>query len=292
MSTWDVIGTHRCRLGEGPVWDAAHGCLWMVDIADREILRHVPGTDTLDRWAVGEKVGAVWPAADGGLVGAAERGFVRWEPGGEVTEFAFPAGEPEGNRFNDGAVDAAGRFWAGSMEDAEEQVAGSWYRLDPDGTCRRMLDGGVRAERHLLESDGSVLYLADSPRHEITAYDYDLATGEASSPRSFATVADAYPDGATTDAEGYVWCAHWDGWRVVRYAPDGHIDRVVELPGAATRRSRRSADQTSSTMYVTSAYDRLTVAEHEAQPLAGALFALDVGVCGAPVPTFGSPRSA
>ena len=87
------------------------------------------------------------------------------------------------------------------------------------------------------------------------------------------------------DAEGYLWNAHWGAWRVVRYAPDGTIDRIVELP----------VDQPSScafggpdlkTLFITSAREDLSEVALANQPLAGGLFSIEVDAPGLPIPRF------
>ena len=93
------------------------------------------------------------------------------------------------------------------------------------------------------------------------------------------------PDGSTIDAEGYMWNAQWDGWRLVRYAPDGQVDRVVDLP-VQKPTSVMFGGPDLSTLYVTTAIWDLDGAALAAQPLAGSLLAVDVGVCGLPETRF------
>ena len=72
---------------------------------------------------------------------------------------------------------------------------------------------------------------------------------------------------------------------MVRYAPDGTTNRVVELPiQKPTSCMFGGADL--RTLYLTSAVWDLTPEQQRQQPNAGGLFALDVGVAGIPEPRF------
>ena len=134
--------------------------------------------------------------------------------------------------------------------------------------------------------DGSTMYWADSPQRQILAFPYDPATGTPGEPRIFAEItAPAVPDGATVDAEGYLWSAQYNGSRVVRYAPDGSVDRVITLP--ATQITSCAFGGTNlSTLFITSATQNLSADVLATQPLAGALFVVDVGVKGVREPRY------
>jgi sugar lactone lactonase YvrE len=129
--------------------------------------------------------------------------------------------------------------------------------------------------------DDRVMYYTDSLRHAIWAYDFDLETGEIDGRRPFARVPDdaGVPDGLCVDAEGFVWRAHWGGWRVTRYAPDGRIDRVIELP-AAQITCPVFGGPNLDVHYVSSAANGLTGADFAKAPDGGGLFTLDAGVRG------------
>jgi len=135
--------------------------------------------------------------------------------------------------------------------------------------------------------DGGTLYVTDMFRRRILAYDYDLATGAVSGRRVFATIPEdaGLPDGLVVDAEGGVWSAHWGGWRVTRYAPDGAVEREIRLPVAnitCMGFGGRGLDE----LYITTAWFLLSAAERTAQPQAGDLFRVKVGIRGIPEPCF------
>jgi sugar lactone lactonase YvrE len=258
--------------------------LWWVDIKRDELHSLDVGTGATQTRACPATLSAVWPMDGDALMCAARRGFATWDlTSGEFTYIAEPEPHEPGNRFNDAVADPAGRFWAGSMDDAEQRASGALYRLDHDGLCTRLFDGLNTPNSLSWSPDGTVMYFTDSRQREIVTFEFDAGSGTLGERRHFASVSNASPDGSTVDEDGCLWNAEWGGWRVVRYRPDGEIDRVVELPVARpTKPAFGGADL--SILYVTSARKGLSDSDLARQPLAGSLFALDVGVCGTPLP--------
>jgi sugar lactone lactonase YvrE len=130
------------------------------------------------------------------------------------------------------------------------------------------------------------MYYTDSPRRLIWAYDYEPDTGTMANEGVFARIPDdaGVPDGLCVDAEGFVWSAHWGGWRLTRYAPDGRIDRVLEMP-VPQPSSCAFGGPDLATLYVTSAAIGMSEADLAKAP-GGGLFAVDVGVRGLPTSRF------
>jgi sugar lactone lactonase YvrE len=165
--------------------------------------------------------------------------------------------------------------------------SGSLYRYDPDGTLHRQFGGIGVSNGVSFSPDGTTLYFWDSPTRRLQAFDLDTATGAIGPGRLFAEVAEpGVPDGAVTDAEGYLWVAHFDGARVTRFTPDGQIERVIKLPVPRPTACCFGGDGLD-TLYITSA--RLDLNEDQLRrfPLSGGLFALRPGVHGLPEPMFG-----
>jgi sugar lactone lactonase YvrE len=220
---------HRCDLAEGPVWDAGRGALWWVDIPKGHVHRLAPATDDLATLELGTMVGAVALREGGGLVAAVADGFLLLRESGEV-ERRIPVAEPAGNRFNDGKVDAHGRFWAGTMALDETPGRGALYRLDPDGSVTRLLDGVGLSNGVDWSLDGRTLYYVDSLTHRVDAFDFDPVPGGISNRRTLVDLADSVPDGLTVDAEGCLWVAVYGRWKVCRYSSEGELVSELELP--------------------------------------------------------------
>jgi len=220
-------------LGEGVLWDVETQSLWWTDIEERSLYRYDWNRRILDRHATPERLGSFgFIQGSGRLIAAFESGFSFFDPSSGATDWlARPEVGRPGLRFNDGRVDRQGRFWAGSMAESEAAAGqGSLYRLDGNGRVSRQETGITISNSICWSPDGSVFYFADTPRRTIWHYACD-AGGAISNRRVFAeTPPGAFPDGATVDAEGFIWCAHWGAGQVVRYAPDGRIDRRLEVP--------------------------------------------------------------
>jgi sugar lactone lactonase YvrE len=189
-------------------------------------------------------------------------------------------------RFNDGKCDRQGRFWAGTMNDVVREPSGTLYRLDPQRGCVAQFNG-LRTPNSLAWSpDGRTMYFADSRSQVIQAYPFDTGSGEIGTPRVFFSVdPPAIPDGATVDADGCLWSALYGGGRVVRITPDGRVDRTIEVPVAQVT-SCHFAGPDLDVLVITTAKQRMTPEQLAQQPLAGALFAVDVGVRGLPEPRY------
>lgn len=275
-------------LGESPVWDEERQRLLFVDIKRPAI--HSWGLDGACRsYSMPSEVGCIVLRQSGGLVAALRSGlaFVTLEPTLSVEIFSAIDTDLPGNRPNDGKCDPAGRLWLASMDDAEQEASGRIWRITPDRQAACMEQGFVVGNGMWWSRDGSLMYFTDSANRTIFSYQFDMATGGLGERRCFATVpSDAgYPDGLTVDAEGYVWSAHWDGWRITRYRPDGRIDRVVSMP-VPRPSSLTFGGEKYDRLYVTSASIGLSADALAKAPLSGALFELDVGVKGHPEPRF------
>jgi sugar lactone lactonase YvrE len=213
---------------------------------------------------------------------ATDVGLVTFDPASRQLQTVQPMEFGPGFRTNDGKIDPAGRFWWSTMDDNDGERPGAIHRTGPGSATARVIEGVHIANAMAFSADGQSLYLADSKLQTIFVHD----TADLSNRQVFArTDGEAAPDGAAIDAEGYLWNAEWGGWRIVRYAPDGAIDRVVETP-VAQPTSCAFGGPELGTLYVTSAWDGLSDAARAMQPEAGGLFALEPGVRGLALPAF------
>lgn len=278
----------RDILGEGPVWCAETATLYWVDIRAPAVHSLRPEEDERRSWRMPDLVGSLALRRGGGLLVALRGGLSLFDPATRAfTEIAAPERDREGHRFNDGKCDSRGRFWVGTMHDAAPSPVGSLYCLEPDGTCTARLAGIAIPNSLAWSPDGRVMYFADTAADTIFAFDFDPGTGRLGRRRVFARTGDGpgSPDGSTVDAEGFLWNAEYGGSRLVRYAPDGRIDRVVALPvSRPTCCAFGGADL--RTLFVTTASEGLAPEELDREPWAGRLLALDVGVRGLPAHEF------
>ena len=259
--------TARYVFGEGLRWDGAQ-VLWVDLMAGR--LQRAP-LDRLEEPVVaevGRPLGAVSPATSGGLVLAAGQGLAHRAEDGTLTELASL--EPGTHRMNDAACDPAGRFWAGSMAYDERESGGSLYRLELDGTVTVVRRGVSIANGPAWSPDGRTMYLDDSGRSVLLAYDVDPASGDLSRERVLVEFAEGAGDGLTVDDEGHLWVAVFGGSAVHRYDPAGRLVATVPLPASQVT----SCCLAEGRLLVTTAAKGM---EHP-EPDAGRLFAAEVGM--------------
>ena len=269
--------------GESPVWDEKRARLYWVDIPGQKIHRFDPATGTDEVWPTPEPVGALGLRERGGLVLALKSGFYFFDlASGKASPVAL-IDEPDSNRLNDGRVDPAGRFWAGSMNERGRGKIAALYCLNHDLTCEKKIGGIALSNTLCWSPDGRVMYHADTLERKISAWDFDAATGAIGNQRLFIDVppGEGVPDGATVDAEAYLWVAHWGTGHLNRYNPSGKLVRTIQLP-VTNITCPAFGGAGLDILYVTSATAALNAAQRAAQPQAGGLFAIEAGVRGLP----------
>ena len=277
-------------IGEGPRWNAAEQRLYWVDfIENQNIHSWHPATQELRTYPTEAPVTALGFRRSGDLVVATGGQIATYSLAGHKLSSFTCLDDRPGMRLNDGAVDADGRFWVGSMHsEKQDEPHGSLYRFDADGSVHKM-DSGFTVSNGLGWSpDRRTFYFIDTFRRVIYAYDFSAAAGTIGNRRVFARTAesDGYPDGLAVDAEGHVLVAFWGGWKVVRYDPDGKQEREIRFPVAnptACAFGGRDLDE----LYVTTARLALKADELANQPLAGDLFRVRLNIQGQEEPLFG-----
>lgn len=276
-------------LGEVPRWHATENSLYWIDALKPAVHRYDPASGALESWTPPEKLGSFAPCANGGLIIAGRNGFALYDPrSGSFERISDPENKAEENILNDGRCDPRGRFWAGSMTKTMKGATGRLYRVDRGRT--ETCEDNIWVSNGIAWSpDGATMYFADSHLHTIFAYAYDLASGKLGKRRVFADLNDTagVPDGASCDAEGYLWSAMFDSGRIARYAPNGRLDGTVPVP-VSRPTAVTFGGPDLRTMYVTTARFRLSPEKLAAEAYAGGLLALDVGVAGLPEPMYQS----
>lgn len=272
----DVRAVH----GEGPVWVASEAALYWVNISGRRIYR-LDESGNVTEWDTPMRVGAIAPRASGGFIAATDRGFARIDlDSNRFDVLVHPEEHLPGNRFNDGKVDRAGRFWAGTMDDGEREATGSLYRLDRDGRWARLDEGYQVTNGPAFSPDGRRMYHNDSARQ--LTYVFDLDEEGIPSNRQVLirfAASEGYPDGMTVDCEGCLWIAFWDGWCVRRFTADGR--HIADIPLAVQRpTSCAFGGPDLDRLYVTSATIGIDAEALEMQPCAGGLLLVETGVRG------------
>ena len=290
------------HLGEGPVWDVEQGALYWVDgtgrrVGNPSIWRLDPRTGKTRSWSLDHDVGAMALRRDGNAVLALDDGFYFFDFESGALELLHHI-EPEQarSRLNDGKVDRRGRFFAGGMDDKEELTICGLWRLDPDLSVHHVDEGIICSNGPCWSPDDRTFYFADTFQQVMWAYDYDIETGTLANKRDFASTRDdpGFFDGSTVDAEGCVWNALVIGGDLIRYTPDGEVERRIGMP-VKNITSVNFGGENLDEIYVTSMARVSHPATHEhfaaqAKPQfgAGSLFRIrGLGIRGVPEPRFG-----
>lgn len=303
--TWEFVGP-ACNLGESPFWHPVERLLYGVDIAQNLVWRNDVLRGETWFWTLPQEPGCIAPAASGGLVLGLRDGIYRartWE--GPLEPIAlFNHGKH--TRFNDGKVDALGRFWAGTIYEPKDARKADLYCID----CRPDNGNGgkpiVQLKAHnattangLAWSPGSdTVYWADTPRHEIYAWDWEPQANVMRKHRVFHAFPGkpagwqpgqpgygGRPDGAAVDAQGHYWCAMYEGGRVVRLSPAGQVVAEYEIPVACPTMPCFGGPDLK-TLFVTSARKGRPPAELQKYPFSGSALSMRVDVPGLPVNFF------
>jgi L-arabinonolactonase len=285
------------KLGEGCFWDAAAQTLWWLDIIEPSAIHRLHVASGAHRtWQFTEKVTAMARRNDGTLLVGTHTGLTIFNPEtGALTPWRRIDPETPGNRGNDGACDARGRFWFGTMmnnigprgEDLPITAStGKLFRIGPTGDVAVMEQNIGVSNGPCWSPDGRTFYFTDSMAQIIYAYDFDAEAGTISNRRVLNDTKDyGYPDGATVDAHGFIWSARWEGACVLRIDPKGRIDRVVPMPARRVTNVCFGGPKLD-TLYATSSRQGLPTAELRERQLSGGLFCFDPQVTGFEKPAF------
>ena len=276
-------------LGEGPLWHPAEGVLYWVDIEEGDLYRSNRAMTNVTKTHFDTTLGAFCFIKTGGFILATGDGFFVWD-GKEVVPSLLwnPLPDRTEVRLNDGKVDPAGRFWAGSMD--IQLLEGELYRLDPDGSQQTMLHHIGISNGLGWSPDRKSMYYTDSYQGTIFAFDFDVETGSIQNQQPFVQLPhnnrDVVPDGLCVDAEGCLWSAQWNGWQVVRYDPQGKPILTVKVPAQRITSCCFGGDAMDQ-LFITSARTGLTDADMAKQPRAGSVFIVQTETTGQETNFFG-----
>ena len=245
MHTWshiDEVPGIRCTVGESPLWSTAHAAWYWVDIVGRTIWR-LDAAGRIRNWYTSEMVACLGLRQNGCLIAGMESGIFSLVLGAEqLAVETLLVSTPEhtpGMRFNDGRCDRQGRFWSGTMlmENPTARADGKLYRYSQaEGLSAPVIAELVVQNGLGWSPDGRTMYLSDShmSRQLIWAFDYDIDDGVPSHRRLFVDMNQhpGRPDGAAVDSEGCYWICGNDAGCILRFTPDGKLDRRLDVPMA------------------------------------------------------------
>jgi sugar lactone lactonase YvrE len=261
---------------EGPVWLGEAGLLW-VDMLAGDVL-NILADGSIGRRHVGKVAAVIRPRKRGGLVLAAERGFVLDDGDGILRPLPDLLGD--GVRMNEGGCDPDGNFYCGSMSYAQAPGAGAMFKLDPDHNITSIFGDLTISNGLEWSPDGSRAYFVDTATRRIDVFDYDPDNGlRYRRPLVEMPEGIGSPDGLTVDSEGSIWVAMYGGGSVRRYQPDGMFDGLIEV-GPTQVTACTFGGPRLDELFITTSRENLPDGD---QPTAGSVFHFSPGVEGLPI---------
>lgn len=282
-----VLGDFTCTLAEGPLYNEKEDTLCFVDIKEKKIHFFSLDSNELNTHEFQKEIGTFSFTNTNKLIVALSDGLYLYNLKTQDLEFLCnPETHLPNNRFNDGKCDKMGRFFAGTMDNFEEDISGSLYMYSQKKI--------TQVETKLSISNGlgwnknfTKFYLTDSPKRVIYEYDYDLTNATVSNKKIFTVVKeqDGYPDGLCLDKDDNIYSAHWDGFKITKYAPDGKILATISLP-VPNVSSCCFGGKNYDTLFITTAKKGLSQEELAKYPQSGAIFYKKIDTQGLPPSTF------
>lgn len=295
MSTQHALATlavdSRCELGECVLWCERRRALYWTDILSGRLWMHIPETGSTMHCELPQLLGSFALCSDGQLLLGLAKGLFLTDPGGArdtvlaLRHVVDVECDRSDTRINDGRSDRDGNFVFGTKRETEGGEPGSYYQFSFSRGLRRLAMPGAAIPNSICFGlDGRTMYFCDSRNPEILCCDYDPNLAKVSNVRVFAhvDVEGASPDGSIIDAEGHLWNAQWGAGRIVRYRPDGGIERIVTVPvpnPSCCTLAGAAFDQ----LYVSTAREDMDEEALALMPHAGGLYHLPLaGVRGLP----------
>ena len=268
--------------GEGVFWNPSDGRIWWTDIQGRALWSFDPVTTQSTSIPMEDRVCCFAPRAAGGLIVAYSDRVVLFDPETkqETLVTLFEPENPE-TRLNDGRTDRQGRLVVGGMNEVSGKPDSSFISIDGNLKVQTLIDQISCANSICFSPAGNTMFFADTPDREILAFDYEKGRGTLTNKRLHASFKQepGLPDGSCVDAEGGVWNAEWEGHRVVRVAPNGTIDRVIDVP-VWKPTCCAFGGPNLDTLFITSSRLMSDEATLKKEPSAGGLFAVKPGIRG------------
>ena len=276
-------------LGEVPVWSMQQGVLYWLDVLNGSIHCFDPKKKADKIFPLHQIVSSLGLLQDGRLIVTLTDQIALFDTVSQELKIMITVEENmEGNRFNDGKCDRAGRFWCTTKNASLFHLdTAALYRVDANFEVHLMEKNIVTGNGMGWSPDNSLFYLTQTLRHTIFVYDFDLKAGSISNCRPFVRFKpdQGLPDGLTVDAEGFIWVALYGKGEVLRLDPQGNIDRRIQLPAPHVTNCTFGGENLD-TLFITTAQENMNPDQIATYPLSGSLFALQPGIKGLLEPYF------
>ncbi|WP_119080634.1 SMP-30/gluconolactonase/LRE family protein [Chitinophaga alhagiae] len=288
--TASVLCNTECILGEGPIWLPATGKLMWVDIEGKTLYEYDWHSRTTACWQMNNRVTLIVPLhQSNSLLLGMQGGLATFNPVSGCLQWLTDLEKEQAlHRCNDGAADAQGRLWVGTLHMQFKEGAGSLYMLDGHLQLRRQLPEQTIPNGLVWSLDNSRMYFIDSTKRCVRSFLFDVESGGITFEKIAFKIPSVMgsPDGMTIDGEGMLWVAHYGGFGVCRWNPlTGALLEKIGLP-APNVTSCVFGGENMDTLFITTARQEMTEEALRLYPLSGSLFQVRTGVKGLPTAAF------
>lgn len=274
-------------LGEGPTYNEKENSIYWTDIKEFKINSYNLITKKLKTFEFDKEISSFAFTNENKIIGTTNDGYEYLNLETQTFNHIInPEVDLPNNRFNDGKCDLKGRYFAGTMDNFEKDFSGSLYCYDGNKLTKK--ESNLSISNGLgWNMDSSKFYLTDTVRRVIYVYDYDLETSSLTNKKVFVKIKeeDGYPDGLCVDSQNHIWSAHYMGWKITRYRPDGSIDRTIDLP-VPNITCCSFGGKDFKTLFITTAKKDMSKKDLEEAPLSGHTFMLKTDIIGQKVNNF------
>ena len=286
MNTVELLDKCNNILGEGITWSSATNNLYWVDIGNKSKIYTFDFNKNSSEFSeISEIITATSIRSDQELILASNNGINLFDL--KTKSFEKKIGIEDNipnTRSNDGASDALGRFWFGTMQNnfdkngdsipIKENI-GKLYRVDNDNNVTIVEEGFGIPNTFVWSPDNTKFYFTDTLEGNILKFDFDLEAGTLSNKLKFANFSRGHPDGSTVDTDGCIWNCRYGGSCIVRFDPTGQVDQIIEMP-VQNITNCVFGGQDLKTLFVTTARNK----GPNQNDLDGSLFAININYQG------------
>jgi len=241
MNKVELLDDCNNSLGEGITYSSSNNNLYWLDIGNVSKLYSLDlSSNKKEIFELPEIVTATSIKSQNELILATTNGLKLFNTSNKKFESVVNIENQQSlTRSNDGASDALGRFWFGTMQNnfdkngngipLKENI-GKLYKVDTNKKISVIEEDLGIPNTFVWSPDNTNFYFTDTLNGTILSYDFELESGELSNKKNFATFDRGHPDGSTIDTDGCVWNCRWGGSCIVRFTPSGKVDQIIEMP--------------------------------------------------------------
>jgi len=240
MSKVELFKDAKNSLGEGITWSSVDSCIYWLDIKPKSVLYKIDlYSNKLETFDLPEFVTASSIISNNEIALVSNNGVNKFDFNTNSYERIIDVEKDiPTNRSNDGASDAKGRLWFGTMQNNFNQDGSAKSLNAKSGSLYCLSDNKINiVEKNLgipntfvWSPDNTKFYFADTVEGSLLEYNFNLDEGILSDKKNFFNFDRGAPDGSTIDSEGFIWNCRWGGSCVVKIDPKGRVDKIYDLP--------------------------------------------------------------